>query len=431
MNINYLVVKVEKLTDHFIVNRSPFFLFKGVLVLLMVLFTSACNEKAKRSPIKGLGDSSVVFEKPDPDNIIRFPQAHAPHKSFQQEWWYLTANLTTENGQSLATQWTLFRRGVESKHWYFGHAALADTVQHQSAFRSAREELGNLTISTAPFNARIDDWQWQSTQELLPANLQYGNIVSARVSENMTDAVKQDVKRSLTIGVPSAASKQLSTYPSKQSSANQSVTAKTQQWQVNLNLRLDEHLSTNKTELYFLQGKNGFSKKHRLLDIASHYYSQPFINVTGEVYWQNKWQKVTGKAWFDREWGSQMLADDQQGWDWFSLRLNKETALMVYRIRSNETDYIYGSIMNIDGSMRTLSEKEIVLKNISTQHLTTNFAYPDLFSIHIASENINIKVNVINKKQIMHFGIEYFEGMVSFSGSHQGQGFLEMTGYDD
>jgi predicted secreted hydrolase len=29
----------------------------------------------------------------------------------------------------------------------------------------------------------------------------------------------------------------------------------------------------------------------------------------------------------------------------------------------------------------------------------------------------------------MRFGIEYFEGMVTFTGSHQGRGFLEMTGY--
>ena len=31
----------------------------------------------------------------------------------------------------------------------------------------------------------------------------------------------------------------------------------------------------------------------------------------------------------------------------------------------------------------------------------------------------------------MRFGIEYFEGMVTFSGSHQGKGFVEMTGYSD
>jgi predicted secreted hydrolase len=370
--------------------------------LFMMLFISACNDKeaTKRSPLKGLGDSAGAFKKPSRDNVIQFPVAHAPKKAYQQEWWYLTANLTTESGEALATQWTLFRRGVENKHWYFAHAALADTEQHYSEFRSAREALGNVTINTEvtvknPFNAKIDDWQWQSKQGLLPANLRYGNVANL------------DVK----------------------GSANAMNDAK--RWQVNLNLTFGEKLAAEKTPNYFLQGENGFSQKHHNLDIASHYYSQPFIKVSGEVYWKNKWQKVTGNAWFDREWGSQMLAEDQQGWDWFSLRLNDNTALMVYRIRSIEKDYLYGSLMKRDGSIRTLSSEDIVLKSHFSQQLVTNPSYPDSFSIGIAQEEIDITVKVINKNQIMRFGIEYFEGMVSFSGSHQGQGFLEMTGYKE
>jgi predicted secreted hydrolase len=382
--------------------------------LFMMLLISACseNETIKRSPLKGLGDPAGAFKKPSRDNKIEFPAAHAPQKAYQQEWWYLTANLTTESGEALATQWTLFRRGVENKHWYFAHAALANAEQHHSAFRSAREALGNLTISnkvtnSEAFNAKIDDWQWQSRQSLLPATLRYGNVVGSALKEN--------------------------------SAVNKQVVKQKPYWQVKLNLSLSDMITaennnasvTGQTLNYFLQGENGFSQKHATLDIASHYYSQPFIKVSGEVYWQDKWQKVTGNAWFDREWGSQMLAEDQQGWDWFSLRLNDDTALMVYRIRSTEKDYLYGSLMKQDGSIRTLSSEDIALKSHFSQQLVTNPSYPDSFSIEIAQEEIDITVKVINKNQIMRFGIEYFEGMVSFSGSHQGQGFLEMTGYDD
>jgi predicted secreted hydrolase len=151
--------------------------------------------------------------------------------------------------------------------------------------------------------------------------------------------------------------------------------------------------------------------------------------VSGEVFWQNKWQKVTGSAWFDREWGSQMLAADQQGWDWFSLRLDDNTALMVYQIRSIDKDYLYGSIMRRDGSIITLSSEDISLVNMDEDHEEKGSAYPEKFAIEIARENINVEVNVINNNQIMRFGIEYFEGMVQFKGSHSGQGFLEMTGY--
>jgi predicted secreted hydrolase len=385
------------------------------LVLLMLLFTSACSdeEATKRSPLKGLGDATGAFEKPSRSNVIEFPTVHAPQKSYQQEWWYLTANLTTESGEALATQWTLFRRGVESKHWYFAHAALADAQHHQSAFRSARETLGNLTISskvtaTEAFNAKIDDWQWQSTQGLLPANLHYGNFVGLATEGNISnEPVKSRVRNTV-----------------KKTEKDKQL------WQVNLDLTLDENSTDEQKPHYFLQGDDGYSQKHQSLAIASHYYSQPFIKVSGEVYWQNKWQKVTGNAWFDREWGSQMLAEDQQGWDWFSLRLNENTALMVYRIRSSDKDFLYGSLMQRDGSIQTLSSEDIVIKSSFSSQSVTNAAYPDSFSIEIAQKDIDIEVKVINKSQIMRFGIEYFEGMVSFSGSHRGQGFLEMTGYE-
>jgi predicted secreted hydrolase len=383
-----------------------------LLTLLSFFLLAACSDEkpAKRSALKGLSDTLGDFEQPTKDPVIIFEQAQAPHKNFQQEWWYLTANLTTESGDELAAQWTLFRRAVEDKHWYFAHAALADANQHQSAFRSGREELGNVEITTQPFKAVIDSWQWQSTEGLLPANLRYGNA---------------------NIDQPSLANKSIVQQPMSNKPIVVALAEQVQRWQVNLNLSLDEAL-IGKTP-YFLQGENGFSQKHHTLAIASYYYSQPFINVSGEVFWQNKWQKVTGNAWFDREWGSQMLAEDQQGWDWFSLRLNENTALMVYRIRSDIQDYLYGSIMRRDGSIKTLSSSDISLTRIKAstkpQSSGESSRYPEQFSIVITQDDIDIEVSVINNKQIMRFGIEYFEGMVTFSGSHQGSGFLEMTGY--
>ncbi len=344
-----------------------------ILVVVSVLVISGCGDNDnKRDPLKALGDTSQEFEQPSKRNTIAFPQAHAPHKSYQQEWWYLTANLTTEDGQSIATQWTLFRRAVEDKHWYFAHAALADKDNHKSAYRDGREELGNVSIKVEPFEAKIDNWTWQSTSDFLPAQLSYGS-------------------------------------------------SEQEGWQVKLNL--DEQLK------FFLQGEQGFSQKHHILDIASHYYSQPFIEVSGEVFWQEKWQKVSGKAWLDREWGSQMLAPDQQGWDWFSLRLDEQTALMVYQIRSTEQKYLYGSLMKTDGSIRTLLAQELSVIQNDDNHLTQG-SYPRSFTISIPDEQIDITVDVVNENQIMRFGIEYFEGMVTFSGSHQGEGFLEMTGYN-
>jgi predicted secreted hydrolase len=385
------------------INKS---LISQITLLTFIALLSGCSEevKPKRNPLKLLADKNQQYAQPNIDNEILFPDAHAAKKDYRQEWWYLTATLETEQGQSFASQWTLFRRSVADKHWYFAHAALADKTQHRSAYRNGREDLGSVGITTKPFSARIDDWLWQSSSELLPAQLIYGNAVGAinnLASINLID---------------NSTEKANATKTNKATKANKAK----ELWQVELNL--------STTEPFFLQGDQGYSIKHPTLDIASHYYSQPFIEVSGQIYWQGQWQKVTGNAWFDREWASQMLGQDQQGWDWFSLRLNQDTALMVFRVRSITEDYFYASIMSRGGDIRTIASTDIKL----TSHKTHgNSSYPSSFSLRIPQEDIDIKVDVVNEQQIMRFGIEYFEGMVTFNGSHQGQGFVEMTGYND
>jgi predicted secreted hydrolase len=102
---------------------------------------------------------------------------------------------------------------------------------------------------------------------------------------------------------------------------------------------------------------------------------------------------------------------------------------MVYQIRSTKQKYLYGSLMKTDGSIRTLSAQELSVALNDDYHLTQG-KYPRSFTISIPDEQIAITVYVVNENLIMRFGIEYFEGMVTFSGSHQGEGFLEMTGYN-
>lgn len=354
-------------------------------MLLICLFNCEQQKNSAMDLLQSSADDLSSYAKPTVDTQIEFPDAHQPKKAYRIEWWYLTANLRTETGQTLGTQWTLFRVAIDHKHWYFAHSALADLQFHHSAFRSGREELGNVIIAQQPFSARIDDWQWRSTEGFFPASLHYGSTVINSQQSNLIDATNQ------------------------------------QDWQVKL--QLDSQSD------FFLQGQQGFNKKHAFLDIASHYYSQPFIEVSGDVYWQGSWQKVTGQAWFDREWSSQMLAADQQGWDWFSLRLDQETALMVYRIRSDLDDHLYASLMTLQGDTETLGAEDIAITPIEDADPLSNNGYPQSFHIAIPKRAIDIRVSVTNPKQIMRFGIEYFEGMVTFTGSHQGRGFLEMTGY--
>ena len=366
--------------------------YKALTIIICSFCLLSCDNepqsKAEKNPLKELANNSGNYERPSKNNVIRFPQAHAPKKAYRQEWWYLTANLTTESGEQLGAQWTLFRRAVGDKHWYFAHAALGGSKHHESAYRDGREELGNVVIQSAPFKASISDWHWRSAAEFLPASLRFGNGRMAGALKNAA----QIAGNSMTEGG----------------------------WYVDLQLSEEQQ--------FYLQGEKGFSQKHHTLDISSHYYSQPFIKVSGKVFWQGQWHTVTGDAWLDREWGTQLLADDQQGWDWFSLRLDDQTALMVYRIRSIKQDYLYGSIMKRDGSIKVLGENDISVIRLDNE--AKGNVYPQSFKLLIPEEKVDITVSVVNDQQVMRFGIEYFEGVVNFRGSHQGTGFLEMTGYE-
>ena len=51
------------------------------------------------------------------------------------------------------------------------------------------------------------------------------------------------------------------------------------------------------------------------------------LQIDGQTY------TVSGPAWLDREWSSQPLAAEQQGWDWFSLHLAGGAKLMLFQVR--------------------------------------------------------------------------------------------------
>ncbi|HEY7865625.1 MAG TPA: lipocalin-like domain-containing protein [Psychromonas sp.] len=353
--------------------------FVSALLLLFVFLPG--NQLPGNNPLHAQTDAKQ-YQLPSENSTVIFPEAHWPHKNFRHEWWYLSAILKTEDGLRFATQWTLFRTAVNKQHWYFAHAALADTQLHRAEFRDGREELGNVELKKSPFSARIDDWSWQSSAHLFPAELSYGSA-----------------KYFLAGGL------------------NDDPQALRENWQVKITL------STSKP--FYLQGVKGFSKKHPNKNIASFYYSQPFVEVKGKILWQGEWQNITGEAWFDREWGSAMLAEEQQGWDWFSLRLNKDQALMIYRIRSSQDDFLYGSLMNSNGDIKTIKNEDIKL----TSREIGEGGYPRGFTLKVEPFAIDMNIDILNDQQIMRFGIEYFEGMATFSGSHRGEGFVEMTGY--
>ena len=177
-----------------------------------------------------------------------------------------------------------------------------------------------------------------------------------------------------------------------------------------------------------LQGNAGYSRKSERGQ-ASYYYSQPFFKASGRISIGDKPVEVTGLAWMDREWSSQPLGPDQTGWDWFSLHLNSGEKLMLYRLRQQDgRNDLMGNWIAPDGRSVEIASAD----NSITPIVVTDVAgrkVPTAWRVVIPARGLAIETTALNAKSWMGTSFPYWEGPISFTGSHAGLGYLEMTGY--
>jgi predicted secreted hydrolase len=367
--------------------------FMAIFITLSALLT-ACSP-AQEIAVKGSTISSMSsvtsegYREVIQGKVLQFPQDHLAHDDFNIEWWYLTANLTTVSGEDVGVQWTQFRIGLTpptaataptTNNWatnqlYMAHAAVTTKGEHLIAEKWSRAHPQLAGVEPKPFKAHLQNWQWLSqTDKLFPATL--------KVSGD----------------------------------------------EFSYQLKLDS------LQPLQLQGEQGYSSKSADKSVASYYYSQPFIDVTGQISRHGTIEQVSGKAWLDREWSSQLLTKAQQGWDWFSLRLDDNSTLMVFRLRA-ETDkdnFYSGRRMFADGSGRNINSKDnpgdISMEPTQWQQ-TTLGKHPIAWRIRINSEAIDISTQALNPNSDMLVSTPYWEGPILITGSHQGQGYMELTGY--
>ena len=331
----------------------------------------------------GLGQDAEGYAEVTPGKLLSFPADHGPHPDFRIEWWYVTANLVDGSGVASGIQWTLFRQstrpGPQSSGWasqqfWMGHAALTRADGHRFAESFARGGVGQAGVEAKPFAAWIDSWQMRgadptSDQTLAPLTL---------------SATGSDFSYALTL------------------SADQPLV---------------------------LQGDSGFSRKSQRGNQASYYYSQPFFAVTGRITVDDRPTDVTGQAWMDREWSSRPLAANQTGWDWFSLHFSSGEKLMLYRMRQTDGDnYVLGNWISPDGTTRPFTGAGIVMTPKAAIEVAGR-KMPVEWQIAIPALGVAVACSPLNPKSWMGTSFPYWEGPISFKGSHNGVGYLELTGY--
>jgi predicted secreted hydrolase len=177
-----------------------------------------------------------------------------------------------------------------------------------------------------------------------------------------------------------------------------------------------------------LQGERGYSRKSER-NQASYYYSQPFYRAQGRLTIDNKPVEVSGQAWLDREWSSQPLSPDQTGWDWFSLHIASGEKLMLYRMRQTDGHhYATGTWIAPDGATTPLGPADVIMTPKDSVEIAGH-RLPVAWHVELPARSIAIDCTALNPKAWMGTSVPYWEGPISFKGSHTGVGYLELTGY--
>ncbi len=325
------------------------------------------------------------------DRGLSFPDDYGSHPEFQTEWWYYTGNVESDGGRHFGYQLTFFRRSLEppgetavrdvataATDIYMGHLALSDSAAgEQRAFERFSRGADLLAgASSHPHSIWLDDWRVETSPD------QNRHLVAADGDVSI-DLILAPTKGPVPHGVA------------------------------------------------------GYSQKGADPNRASHYYSFPRMRTTGSIAVQGITYQVGGASWMDHEFTSSGLADDQIGWDWFSIQLDDGVDLMLFHLRTADgvDPYSSGSLISDQGAVTRLGRDDFAIEaHGEWTSPRTGARYPAAWRVTIPDRGIDLQLQPRIADQELALSFVYWEGAVAVSGTHdavpvRGNGYAELTGY--
>jgi predicted secreted hydrolase len=329
-----------------------------------------------------------------PGYRYEFPRDNFNHPDFQTEWWYYTGNLRAADGHQFGFELTFFRQALtrEAQNisaWsapdvYMAHLALSDISGGKFYHRERLNRAGPGIAGVNAETGRIWNGNWQIRW----------------------NGAKQELQ-----GVGD---------------------------------QFELHLSLESQKPPVIHGVDGISQKSAGQGHASHYISLTRLAVNGDVELREKKYHVTGTAWMDHEFFTHQLNADQTGWDWFSLQLNDNTELMLFRMRRKDGSidpFSSGTYIDAAGGTTHLLQKDFTLEPLAGTWSSDSdrAAYPIHWHVTVPSLKMNFEITTPLKQQELAgktaLSPSYWEGAIRIAGTRDaapiaGAGYLEMTGYD-
>ena len=323
---------------------------------------------------------------------LDLPRDHGAHPGTRTEWWYVTGLVDDAGGRRYGFQITFFRQGLapgdpepgssifRARQIAAAHLAIADieAEEFHHAERLRRSGGGLAGWSTDDLEVWLDDWEMR------------------REDTGSIEIIARDAQTGIGLELILEAGKPLVRH-----------------------------------------GDDGYSQKGPSPGNASAYLSWTRLSVDGRILIDGAPIDVDGAAWFDHEWGSSQLGEGVAGWDWFSLRLSDGRDLMVYQLRrgdGSEDLFSSGTVVAADGSTTRLRQDDFEIKTLEWWTSTaTGGRYPVRWRVNVPEHGIHLEVAGLLPNAELDgratTGVVYWEGPVEATGSHRGEGYVELTGY--
>ncbi|MEJ8821223.1 lipocalin family protein [Variovorax humicola] len=348
-------------------------LFAVIAVLAVGLYFVGVSERESASATSS-GPANTVG-KPDERTAalppLNLPSDDAPHAS-GMEWWYYNGILDATTGNRYAFHVAVFVANGLVKHTVM-HVALTD-LQTGRRF-SGQSRTGGVPAKSIAngFDFNQDGWQVSSNGASHVVRAEFEGVSLAL---NLADSGQVVAHRAADSATPGL--------------------------------------------LDF--GKSGIS----------YYYSRPRMPTRGEINVAGRPIQVSGDVWFDHQWGDFDVLSF--GWNWFALHLADGSDVMLYDLFDSDGRKVLtsGTVSTAKGSVPLKASEITLTPALKWTSPHTKITYVVEWNVKLPSGSYNIKPFVDDSEFDAHDTTAniYWEGPVKVSGSSEGQGFMELSGYD-
>lgn len=333
------------------------------------------------------GTPAQAFAPVQRGRALVFPRDHGAHPEYRIEWWYATGWLEATPGP-LGFQITFFRTALTvdpanssrfaPRQILFAHAALADPRRRRllHAERVLRAGFADAFAAEHDTEVRIGAWQLRRESE---------GRYRCRIEGP----------------------------------------------------ELSMDLALAPTQPLLLQGDAGWSQKGPDPMQASHYYSQPQLEVEARIDSERETLDARGRAWLDHEWSSTLLDAGAAGWDWIGINLDDGGALMAFRIRAGDDGadlWRTARWRRSDGGVSDFAAEAVQFRPLRRwQSPRTRASYPVAIELTLGARRLVLEP-LLDDQELnsgASTGVVYWEGAVTLleQGRRIGRGYLELTGY--